>query len=61
MKVVIDDVLYAPVSSDPHVKERVIRLVDALQEAFTWASSEDGFDYWEDVQERLARIAREGR
>ena len=47
-------------NNNTHTKELVRQLEDDMINAFTWESTEEGHDYWADVQKRLNRIAEVG-
>lgn len=36
--------------------EDVSKAIDALYGAFSWSESEEGFDFWSNIDDRLERI-----
>ena len=47
-------------NNNTHTKELTRKLAGDLFNAFTWDDTEEGQRYWENVSNKLKRIAKEG-
>ena len=61
-KFVLDEIEYEKRKSNSNscTKKQVKILADNLNSGFNWDDTEEGHKYWEDVYDRLVRIAEVG-